>query len=189
MSFNFNNEERKAILSYARAAIESVFDPSIKPHIPEMNGMLKQLGACFVTLENTPGGQLRGCIGNIIAAEPLAQNISRNAINAAFHDPRFPKMVACELDEIEISISILTPPKSIPSPDDFIVGEHGIIMECAGRHAVFLPQVAPEQGWDSEQTLTQLSLKSGLPPDAWQRPDAKFQVFTAIVFRENGYND
>ena len=188
MIFNFNDKQRKIILNYARIAIESVFDPALKPHIDDMNGMLSQPGACFVTLETVPDGHLRGCIGNISAMEPLGRNISRNAINAAFHDPRFPKMIACELDEIEISISVLTPPKSIPSGDDFIVGEHGIILECVGRHAVFLPQVAPEQGWDREQTLTQLCLKAGLPTDAWRRPDAKLEIFTAIVFSESDYN-
>lgn len=187
MIFNFNDEQRKIILNYARTAIESIFDPALRPHIDDMNGMLSQPGACFVTLETVPDGHLRGCIGNIMAAEPLKQNISRNAINAAFHDPRFPKMVSCELDEIEISISILTPPKPITSADDFIVGEHGIILECAGRHAVFLPQVAPEQGWDRVQTLTQLCRKAGLPADAWSRPDTKLEVFTAIVFRESDY--
>jgi AMMECR1 domain-containing protein len=48
---------------------------------------------------------------------------------------------------------------------------------------VFLPQVAPEQGWDLETTLQNLSLKAGLPADAWKE-GASFQVFQADVFGE-----
>ena len=51
------------------------------------------------------------------------------------------------------------------------------------RSAVFLPQVAPEQGWGIEETLTNLAMKAGLPPDAW-REGASFTVFEAIVFHE-----
>ena len=56
-----------------------------------------------------------------------------------------------------------------------------------GRSAVFLPQVAPEQGWNLEETLTYLSRKAGLPADAWRAPDAAFTVFEAIVFSESDF--
>jgi len=49
---------------------------------------------------------------------------------------------------------------------------------------VFLPQVAPEQGWDRDTMLTTLCLhKAGLPADAWKH-DAELFVFTAQVFGE-----
>jgi len=60
-------------------------------------------------------------------------------------------------------------------------------LEKAGRGAVFLPQVATEQGWTLEETLTHLSLKAGLPPDAW-REGAAFTVFEAIVFSEDRHS-
>jgi len=50
--------------------------------------------------------------------------------------------------------------------------------------ALFLPQVAPEQGWTLEQTLTALSEKAGLPPDGW-KDGASFSVFTGQVFEEH----
>ena len=52
------------------------------------------------------------------------------------------------------------------------------------RSAVFLPQVAPEQGWDVKQTLTQLSLKARLAADGWKE-GASFLIFQAEVFGEN----
>jgi AmmeMemoRadiSam system protein A len=187
MDFVFNDEQKKAILRFVRETITAQFERTLRPALDDMGGMLNRTGACFVTLETVPGHQLRGCIGNIVAVEPLNKNLERNALNAAFHDPRFPAVEDHELDEIEIDVSILTPMAPIASPEDFIVGEHGIVLECLGRHAVFLPQVAPEQGWNRVQTLSCLSQKAGLPEDAWRRPDAKFEVFTAIVFGEKDY--
>jgi AMMECR1 domain-containing protein len=52
-----------------------------------------------------------------------------------------------------------------------------------GRRAVFLPQVATEQGWDRATMLEHLSRKAGLPSDAWRR-GATFEVFTAWIFGE-----
>ena len=89
---------------------------------------------------------------------------------------------------MEIEVSVLTPARPIAASEDFIIGEHGIILQCRGRSAVFLPQVAPEQGWDREDTLTNLCYKAGLPFRAWQSEDAKLSVFTAIVFSEKEFN-
>jgi AMMECR1 domain-containing protein len=44
---------------------------------------------------------------------------------------------------------------------------------------VFLPQAAPEQGWDLTTTLRQLSRKAGLPADAWQ--SGRLYRFTAEI--------
>ena len=49
---------------------------------------------------------------------------------------------------------------------------------------MFLPQVAPEQGWNVEQMLSHLSAKAGLSPDAWKQ-DTQFLVFQADVFGEH----
>ena len=145
---------------------------------------LREKASCFVTLHTADGG-LRGCIGAMEAYEPLVENVVHNAINSAFRDPRFmPVSSLSELEGLVVEISVLTPPEDVDGPDKFVVGEHGVIMFCAGRSAVFLPQVAPEQGWDRETTLSHLSMKAGLSPDAWRSPDARFKVFRAIVFSE-----
>ena len=58
-----------------------------------------------------------------------------------------------------------------------------LVLSKDGHSAVFLPQVAPEQGWDVNQMLTRLSLKAQLPADAWKE-GASFLVFQAVVFGE-----
>jgi len=148
----------------------------------EFGETLKRKSALFVTLLRR--GQLRGCIGYIDARKALYQATMDNTINAASRDPRFPPVQVSELDEIEISISVLSEPEPIPGPDYFEVGAHGIILKKADCSSVFLPQVASEQGWTREETLYHLSIKAGLVGDAWREDDAIFEVFTAEVFGE-----
>ncbi|HEX9187848.1 MAG TPA: AMMECR1 domain-containing protein, partial [Vicinamibacteria bacterium] len=59
----------------------------------------------------------------------------------------------------------------------------GVLLSKDGRSAVFLPQVAVEQGWGRDEMLDHLCLKAGLPAGSWRR-GAKFSVFQAEVFRE-----
>lgn len=113
----------------------------------------------------------------------LWQAVVENAENAALKDHRFPPVRPEELKDIAIEISVLTVPRRVASLDEFIVGKHGLIISKGLRSAVFLPQVAPEQGWDRIETARQLCLKAGLPADAWKE-GATFEVFTAEVFAE-----
>jgi AmmeMemoRadiSam system protein A len=157
--------------------------------------MMKMPRAAFVTLkkdvvlqkkENLPPEtihQLRGCIGDIFPQRPLYKSVIINAINAAFRDSRFPPVTKAECDDITIEISALTAPKPVASPDQIRIGIDGVVLRKNGQSAVYLPQVAPEQGWDLNQTLTNLSLKAKLPGDAWKE-GASFLVFQAVVFGE-----
>jgi len=133
----------------------------------------------FVTL--TLAGRLRGCIGYIEGIKSLIDAVADNGRSAAVADPRFPPVTPAELAEIHIEVSALTQPVPVAGPEDIIIGRHGVILVKDGRRAVFLPQVAPEQGWDRDTTLDQLALKAGLRQDAWRR-GADFLVFEADVF-------
>ena len=142
--------------------------------------MQDTMGA-FVTLHKH--GQLRGCIGEIFPRRELYEAVAEQAVNAAFHDPRFPRLSESELDEIEIEISALTAPHRVDSYGDIEIGKHGIVLHKGGHSAVFLPQVAPEQGWGIEETLTHLALKAGLCSNDW-KSGCEYHVFEAIVFGE-----
>jgi AMMECR1 domain-containing protein len=71
----------------------------------------------------------------------------------------------------------------VASPRDIVLARDGVLLNKQGRGAVFLPQVAPEQGWTLDMTLSALSRKAGLPMNAWQS-GADLQVFQALVFHE-----
>jgi AmmeMemoRadiSam system protein B/AmmeMemoRadiSam system protein A len=180
--WRFSEVDKATLLSVAREAIAAEFRGSGDP-IPEGGrDHLFDPGGAFVSLHI--GDRLRGCIGNLESSRPLIETVRRNAVSAAFKDSRFPPLTEAELDEVTIEVSCLTPMHRIGSIDEFEVGRHGIVLEKAGRRGVFLPQVAPEHGWDSETTLEYLSQKAGLPRAAWSQHGAVLSVFEAVVFSE-----
>lgn len=179
-------DDKKTLLALARNAIERTLKGKKPAELGELGvkptpAMKRKMGG-FVTL--TIGGELRGCIGEIFPRRALADVVRDHAIDAAFNDPRFSPLTAKEFPKIRVEISALTPPVPVKSYKDIVIGKHGMVLELLGRSAVFLPQVAPEQGWDLATTLTHLSYKAGLPGDAWQDPRATFTVFEAVVFHE-----
>jgi AmmeMemoRadiSam system protein B/AmmeMemoRadiSam system protein A len=178
-------EDKKQLLSLARKSINSYLRNQRILQESDLDGKIsvavKEPRAAFVTL--TENSQLRGCIGDIFPQQPLYKSVITNAINAATRDWRFNPVSQREFNDIKIEISALTAPTPISSPDKVRIGIDGVVLKKNGRSAVFLPQVAPEQGWDVNQTLTHLSVKAGLPPDAWKE-GASFLVFQAEVFSE-----
>ena len=180
-------EEKRALLRFARESIRHVFETGkalASDHFAvEATENLRRPMGCFVTLNTRRSHDLRGCIGEIVAQRPLYQAVTALAVHSAFGDRRFRPLEPSELDGIDIEISALTPERTVDSWRDIEIGRHGMTLSKRGRMAVFLPQVAPEQGWTLEETLTQLALKAGLRPDDW-RNGAQFTVFEAIVFGE-----
>ena len=180
-------EDRRALLKLARATLESAVRTGAAPSADEAGvairpGMKQAIGG-FVTL--TIRGSLRGCIGEIAPRREIWKVVREQALNAALNDPRFDRVSPAETRAIAIEISALTPPRPVASWKEIVIGRHGMTLSKDGRSAVFLPQVAPEQGWDLAETLTHLARKAGLPGDAW-REGATFTVFEAQVFHEEG---
>jgi AmmeMemoRadiSam system protein B/AmmeMemoRadiSam system protein A len=176
--------DKKALLQLARETLRRYLNTETLPLARGLDPKLQRNQGVFVTLRKR--GDLRGCIGNITGGAPLCQLVSRMALEAALNDPRFSKVQPKELDSLEIEISVLTPLKSIGRPQEIVVGRDGVILSKSGRSAVFLPQVATEQGWGLEEMLDNLCLKAGLPTGAW-RSGASFSVFQAEVFGEGEF--
>ncbi|MEW6443412.1 MAG: AmmeMemoRadiSam system protein B [bacterium] len=178
--------EKETLLRLARDTLESYVrsgrtpDPLAAPY--RITDNLKQKRGAFVTLKK--GGELRGCIGYIQPIEPVYAAVQENTINAAARDSRFPPVEKEELASLRIEISVLSQPKRIASYEDIALGTHGIILKKGLHQSVFLPQVAPEQGWDLPETLRNLSLKAGLPADAWRHRETTFSIFTAEILDE-----
>lgn len=184
-ALDLTEQDKKQLLALARRTIDYVLKKRRVPEPAELDvtvtdAMRFPQGA-FVTLKKN--AHLRGCIGDIFPQRPLYKSVIMNAIRASLNDKRFQPVTQDECDDITIEISVLTVPKPVSSPDEIRIGTDGVVLSKEGRSAVYLPQVAPEQGWNLEQTLTHLSQKAGLPPDAW-RDDASFLVFQAVVFGE-----
>lgn len=142
----------------------------------------------FVTLQID--GQLRGCIGNLTATEPITTGVRRNAINAAFHDPRFSPLTVKELDRVEIEVSILTEPRLLEFRDNADLLKKlrpnidGVIIRKGHASATFLPQVW-EQLSQPREFLAHLCMKAGLSPDAWQNSEIEVSIYQVQYFEEH----
>lgn len=174
--------DKKVLLAFARETISRIFLTDTVPLARGFNENLQQPRGVFVTLKKK--GELRGCIGRIIGDEPLCKLVGAMAVQAAFNDRRFQPLAADELNDTNIEISVLTPMKKVAGATDIVVGRDGVLLSKDGRSAVFLPQVATEQGWNREELLDNLCLKAGLAAGSW-KTGAQLSTFQADVFSES----
>ncbi len=176
--------EQAALLTLARRTVEQFLDTGTAPLARGHGPRLSARQGAFVTLTDARG-HLRGCIGHMAEDRPLAEVVGAMAIQAAIGDRRFTPVGAREMPSLHLEISVLTPARRVAGPETVRVGVDGVIMRLEGRQAVFLPQVATEQGWDRDTLLTRLSRKAGLPGLAWRRPECALLTFQAQVFGED----
>ena len=173
--------ERQAILGFVRSVIAAEAGGGRDPETPPLP-LLDASGACFVTLRE--GADIRGCIGSADAFEPLADNLRRNAVNAAFSDPAFPPLELDELNFVTIEVALLSAP--VPTdPEAVVPGRDGVIIAtAAGRRALFLPEVATTQNWTREELLANLARKAGADETVLRAPGTTIYTFQTERFSE-----
>jgi MEMO1 family protein len=183
-SFSFNDNEKRKLFEIAKNSISSrLFErKESETDIKLIPEKLKMHYGAFVTLKI--GGNLRGCIGRFISSDPLYEVVKASALSSAFEDPRFPPLTKEEYVKTEIEITVLGPLQKITSPEEIILGKHGIYIKKDFRSGTMLPQVAIEQGWNVEQFLGYTSRdKAGLGWDGWK--DAELYVYEGVVLEDN----
>jgi uncharacterized protein len=127
----------------------------------ELSDMLKENLACFVSIHKTDGS-LRGCIGTIEPkTDTLYHEIITNAISAASQDPRFQPVTNEELEDIEVSVDVLSKPEEVTDLNILNSKKYGIIVSDGSfRRAVLLPDI---ESVDSvEKQLRIVKKKAGL---------------------------
>lgn len=186
--------ERRFLLRLARRTLEQFLRSGRIPEVPQedLTPALLAPARCFVTLREN--GELRGCVGSMVASEPLYIAVMQSAIAAATRDTRFYPVSAGELPGITIEISVLSPSRrlhfeSLSELKSLLMpGIHGVVLRNGPLSAVYLPEV-----WDvfadeadpKEAFLTSLSRKAGDPTGLlWRRPDTVVEVFEAVSFAE-----
>ena len=182
-TWRFGIAEQQTLLKLARDSILARLEGGGPPGLSgyDITDEMRKDSGAFVTL--TIGGHLRGCIGEIPSTRPLVEVVREHAVDAGFRDPRFSPLTRDEYGRIDIEISVLTPPVPVAGYKDIVLGRDGIYLINGMRRAVYLPQVAVEQGWTLDETLTSLARKAGLSSDGWKN-GATFEVFQAQVFHE-----
>ena len=169
-------------MAIAREAIECALKRTQFQHpIPTAEGLAQPSGA-FVTIRRE--GELRGCIGYIESEKPVADVVAEVAAKAATEDLRFLPMTLAELEHATFEISILSPLRRVSSPEEIIVGVHGLVVALGNRRGLLLPQVATEHHLGREAFLEATLRKAGIPPALWVAPDIEVYVFEAEVIQE-----
>jgi len=175
----FSPEERAQLLRLAHESILSALenreippDPPT-PHFAELRGAFTSL---YVH------GRLRGCVGYVLPVSSVYRAVADTARAAAFQDTRFYPVTISEERDLQVELSILSPPQPIRA-EEIEIGRHGLLISMGGYRGLLLPQVPVEHHWDRETFLEQTCRKAGLPADAWNN-GANIEAFTAEVFGE-----
>ena len=185
-AFAVSPSDQKKLLSSARRTLDAFLAKGEKAPVPvpveQRTADLDQSAGVFVTVKKN--GRLRGCVGYIFPARPLWDAVAERTLAAATEDPRFKPLEAKE-GPVALEISILTPLRRLTDWRQFRVGQGGMIL-LNGKSGIILPQIAREMGWNRDQFLENLSLKAGLPREAYRDRRAQLYVYSAQVFAEPG---
>ncbi len=160
------------LLQIARAAIAQHLGVPGAPPDPLPDAWQKPR-AVFVTLRK-PDGDLRGCIGQLSPTRAtMAEEVSHFAIAAASEDPRFPPLRPDELAELQIEISVLEPPETVPSADYLDPQRYGVVVTAGERRGVLLPNI---DGVDTIEKQLRIACHKGMIDPAEQPTLQRFLV-------------
>jgi AmmeMemoRadiSam system protein A len=165
-------DEQQTLIATARESIRYGLVERIQFTVnpQDHSSTLQEHCASFVTLHI--GEELRGCVGSIIASEPLITNVARNAYSAATKDRRFSSLKVRDLPLLSIEVSILSPLEEIQATTEeeilqqIIPHQHGVYISDGIHSSTFLPVV-----WDKlpvkQHFWTALKNKAGLTDNSW----------------------
>ena len=123
-------------------------------------GMEREAGT-FVSIKKH--GALRGCIGTFMPTEPsVAVEVVANAIKAATADPRFPPIVPDELDDLELSVDVLSEPEPC-NESDLDPSRYGVIVSSGWRRGLLLPDLPGVETVAEQVDIARR--KAGIDPD------------------------
>ena len=150
----------------ARRAMEAHLKGEPMPGAEDLQGLSTDLAlwtprnGCFVSIKNKDGS-LRGCIGTFMPTQQnLGAEITANAVSAAVRDPRFPPTRPEELDNVRISVDVLSEPELVRPGMELDVKIYGVIVVKGGRRGLLLPDL---EGVDSvEKQLVIAAQKAGI---------------------------
>ncbi len=160
------NRQVHPLVQLAHRAIEAYILEGCRPGLPcgsELTPEMCEHAGAFVSLHEF--GELRGCIGTFMPQQDnVATEIVENAIASATRDPRFPAVTADELDDLEISVDVLTEPEPAESIQDLDPQIYGVIVTDLNgmRRGLLLP--ALEQVKTAEQQVMIARQKAFIGP-------------------------
>lgn len=140
----------------------------------ELSPEMSAKAGVFVSIKKK--GNLRGCIGTFMpCTENVAAEIIKNAICAATQDPRFDPVCEDELNDLEYSVDVLSPPEKVGGISDLDPKKYGVIVTHGSRKGLLLPDL---EGVDSAEEQVRIAKMK-----AWIGQDEKVDIFRFTVFR------
>lgn len=176
-------EHGALLLQLARGSLRQALCAAPAPR-PDA-AWLAQPGATFVTLMQA--GALRGCVGTLEAWRPLGEDVVANARAAALHDWRFEPLRRDDIEDVEIEVSLLSVPESLPDATALYEvlrpGIDGLTVRHAQGSGTFLPQVWAQLP-DPVDFVAQLLRKARLHDVAVAQ--CRFERYTVRKWCESG---
>ena len=147
------------VVQLAKETVESYIREGKTPKPRGLTPEMRERAGVFVSIHKH--GQLRGCIGTFEPAKDnVAEEIVANAISSATRDPRFPSVIASELDDLEYNVDILTKPEPVTDISQLDPKKYGVIVESGWKKGLLLPDL---EGVDSvEEQIAICRLKAGI---------------------------
>lgn len=159
------------------------------PLAPTLDGAppaAREAGAAFVTV--TVAGELNGCVGTLEPVEPLGRVVPRLAWDAAFADPRLPRLTRADEPHLGVKISVLSPLEPVPCASEHELvaalrpGVDGLVLADGARRATFLPTVW-ETLADPVAFVRRLQAKAGMHPGRWSPTLRAYRYEAAEIAR------
>ena len=156
-------EEESAYVRLARETIENYIKHGkiITPPLGLLEEMINQKAGAFVSLKKY--GDLRGCIGTFMPTQKnIAKEIIKNAISAAVDDPRFSPVNVSELEDLSISVDVLSVPEEIKDISQLDPKKYGVIVSSGYKKGLLLPDL---EGVDTAKEQVDITKrKAGIYP-------------------------
>jgi len=156
--------EESAYVKLARETIENYIKQGkiITLPLDLPKEMINQKAGAFVSLKKY--GELRGCIGTFMPTQKnIAQEIIKNAVSAAVEDPRFSPVNVSELEDLTISVDVLSNPEEIKDISQLDPKKYGVIVSSGYKKGLLLPDL---EGVDTaEEQVDIAKRKAGIYPD------------------------
>lgn len=150
-------------INLAKQAIKHYLQTGEVLKVPKvMEKVYQKKAGVFVSLHKK--GDLRGCIGTYLPTkENLAEEIINNAISAAFDDPRFEPLKKEELDDLEISIDVLSGLEKVKKTKELDSKKYGIFIKSSRSSALLLPDLEDVDTVNKQIEITRQ--KAGITED------------------------
>ena len=156
-------KKESAYVRLARETIENYIKNGkmISPPNDLPDEIINQKAGVFVSIKKF--GNLRGCIGTFMPTqENIAYEIIRNAISAAVDDPRFSPVTVSELNNLTISVDVLSSSEEISNISELNPKKYGVIVSSGYKKGLLLPDL---EGVDTaEEQVDIAKRKAGIYP-------------------------